>query len=174
MALHDDHYELIFHGTTGWFGSAAGDTSCVGVYVGRRVLLLDLGTGLRKVDRERLKDKHVTVLLSHLHLDHCYGLHILPMFAPASLTLLIHAELESHLETLFDAPFVKARGEMDFPIHIRSVTDNRITVNDFRIKTRSLRHNTPVIGAQIQLPGTPLAYCVDTTLCDGVLELARG
>ena len=95
------------------------------------------------------------------------------MFSPASLTLLIHAELESHLKALFDTPYVKARETMGFPIDIRAVTDTWTTLDDVRIQTRSLRHNTPVLGARIRLPGTTVAYCVDTTLCDGVLDLSR-
>ena len=166
--------EIIFYGTSGWFDSTLGATNCVGVFVNNRdIVLFDLGTGVRKIDKERIRDKHVTVMLSHLHLDHCYGLHILPMFRPASLTIVIHENLKSYLETLFSYPFVKPREKLRFPVDIRVAKDTTLNFDNFTIKTQELKHNTPVIGTQLQLAKQSICYCVDTILCDSLLSITK-
>lgn len=167
-------FEIVFYGTSGWFENESGCTSCTGVFVNDKdIVLFDLGTGVRKVKRESVRGKNVTVMLSHLHLDHCYGLHILPMFHPASLTIIIHESLKPYLDTLFSYPFMKPSNELGFPIHIRSVENTTVDCDRFAIKTKALKHNTPVIGAQLQLGSTSIGYCVDSTLCDSLLDISK-
>ncbi|MGB3512783.1 MAG: MBL fold metallo-hydrolase [Microcoleaceae cyanobacterium] len=166
--------EIVFYRTSGWFDNESGSTSCTGVFVNDRdIVLFDLGTGVRKIDRQSLCDKNVTVMLSHLHLDHCYGLHILPMFQPASLTIIIHESLKNYLETLFSFPFMKPREELGFPVDIRAAKDTTLNFDKFAIETKALKHNTPVIGAQLQLEKTSIGYCVDSTLCDSLFEITK-
>lgn len=165
---------IAFHGTSGWFENERGCTSCVGVYPGDDdVVLFDLGTGVRNIETAAIHDKKLTVVLTHLHLDHCYGLHMLPMFKPSSLTILIHADLKKHLELLFDAPFTRPYHSLDFPVELRPVRNEVIEYSAFSLTTRELKHNTPVIGARLTIHDTSIAYCVDTTLCEGLLDLAR-
>jgi phosphoribosyl 1,2-cyclic phosphodiesterase len=61
-----------------------GNTSCVEVQCGSTRLVLDAGTGARKLGDAMLTEGPVdaTVLLSHLHWDHIQGL---PFFVPAYL-----------------------------------------------------------------------------------------
>lgn len=166
--------ELIFYGTSGWFESESGCTSCTGVFLGDRDLVLfDLGTGVRKIKKESIRNKNVTVVLSHLHLDHCYGLHILPMFQPASLTIVIHESLEPYLDTLFAFPFVKPREKLGFPTYIRGVNNTILDFDDFAIETKTLKHNTPIIGARLHCNNTSISYCVDSSLCDSLLDLSQ-
>nr|VFK63731.1 MAG: Beta-lactamase superfamily domain-containing protein [Candidatus Kentron sp. TUN] len=95
------------------------------------------------------------------------------MFRPARLTVIIHRSLQAHLERLFSYPFVKPAHELGFPVEIRAVEDGRIDFGGWALDTRSLQHNTPVIGARLQMKGgQSVTYCVDTTLCDGLLDLA--
>ncbi|NEP37440.1 ribonuclease Z [Moorena sp. SIO3B2] len=174
MKEETEALEIVFYGTSGWFDSTSGATNCVGVFVNERdIVLFDLGTGVRKIDRESVRGKNVTVMLSHLHLDHCYGLHILPMFQPASLTIVIHESLKSYLETLFSFPFVKPRDKLGFPVEIRVAKDTTLNFDNFTIKTQALKHNTPVIGAQLHLDNTSICYCVDTILCDSLLSITK-
>ncbi|MBB4305082.1 phosphoribosyl 1,2-cyclic phosphodiesterase [Rhodobium orientis] len=59
-----------------------GETTCMEVRIGERVLIIDCGTGIRHLgaamSREGVRD--VDLLLTHTHLDHVCGL---PFFAPA-------------------------------------------------------------------------------------------
>ena len=59
-----------------------GNTPCIEVRCGERVLIFDAGTGLRSLGIELLKDKkirNVDIFITHCHLDHVSGL---PFFAP--------------------------------------------------------------------------------------------
>ena len=59
-----------------------GNTPCIEVRCGERVLIFDAGTGLRSLGIELLKDKKirdVDIFITHCHLDHVSGL---PFFAP--------------------------------------------------------------------------------------------
>lgn len=166
---------VTFYGTSGWFESERGCTSCVGVDVGGGArVLFDLGTGVRRIPRAALRGVDLSVVLTHLHLDHCYGLHVLPMFAPASLTILVHEALVPHLKTLFAAPFTKPLDALGFPVQLRGVADELTALGGVSVMTRSLVHNTPVIGARLMTPAGALAYCVDTRACAGLRELAAG
>ena len=63
--------------------SFGGHTTCVRMHAGRRpeVLVLDAGTGLRRLGRSLHRDGPIDahLFLTHYHLDHIYGL---PFFAP--------------------------------------------------------------------------------------------
>jgi phosphoribosyl 1,2-cyclic phosphodiesterase len=58
-----------------------GNTSCVEIVAGGSRIVLDAGTGLRRLGNELMKQGavDVTLLLSHVHWDHIQGL---PFFAP--------------------------------------------------------------------------------------------
>lgn len=57
-----------------------GNTSCVSVDIDDKVLVLDAGTGIRKLGEELVgTGKEIFVLLSHLHSDHLMGF---PLFYP--------------------------------------------------------------------------------------------
>jgi len=174
MTEKTEAFEIVFYGTSGWFDNESGGTICTGIFANETDLILfDLGTGARKINKDSVRDKNLTVVLSHLHLDHCYGLHILPMFQPASLTIVIHESLKPYLETLFAFPFVKPSHELGFPVKIQTVNNSQIDYATFSLKTRALQHNTPVIGAQLQVGNTSIAYCVDSTLCDGLFDITK-
>jgi len=174
MTENTDAFEIVFYGTSGWFDNESGSTTCTGLFVDETdVILFDLGTGTGKIKKESLHGKNLTVVLSHLHLDHCYGLHVLPKFQPAVVTIVIHENLKPYLETLLAFPFMKPSHQLGFPVKIQTVKNSQIDYAKFRLKTRALQHNTPVIGTQLQLGNTAIAYCVDTTLCDGLFELTK-
>ncbi|MCB2263386.1 MAG: hypothetical protein LGR52_10715 [Candidatus Thiosymbion ectosymbiont of Robbea hypermnestra] len=174
MTEKTETFELVFYGTSGWFDNTAGATSCAGITINDTdIVLFDLGTGTRKIETAAIHNKNLTLILSHLHLDHCYGLHILPLFRPASLTLIIHKDLKPYAETLFSYPFMKPRHELGFPVTLETVEDNLLAYPAFSIKTRALQHNTPVIGARLQINKTSITYCVDTRLCDAMLEITK-
>ena len=61
-----------------------GNTSCVEIVAGGERIILDAGTGLRRLGDAMLREgaDSATLLLSHVHWDHIQGL---PFFAPAYL-----------------------------------------------------------------------------------------
>jgi phosphoribosyl 1,2-cyclic phosphodiesterase len=90
-----------------------GNTTCVEVRAGGKLLIFDMGTGARALGGSLLKSLPVQadVFLSHLHHDHTQGL---PFFAPCFIpgnSLSFHGpdkggeSLKTHLERCFGYPY---------------------------------------------------------------------
>ena len=165
--------QLVFYGTSGWFETSQGATSCVGLHLDECVILFDLGTGLSRLPPESVRGRPLIVVLSHLHLDHSYGLHILPRLKPSSLTLLTHRALAPHLKRLLAWPFTKPAEGLGYPVQILGLKNERLSRGSLEIDIQALEHNTPVIGASVHTPDACVTYCVDTVMCHGLESLTR-
>jgi len=73
--------DVVFLGTNGWYDSATGNTICILIKSHDYYIILDAGNGIHKLDQHYQKAGPVFILLSHFHLDHIAGLHILAKFA---------------------------------------------------------------------------------------------
>lgn len=70
-------------GSMGWMPSAGQQTACVLVELGDELIMLDAGTGVANLAHlQDVLDRHdhLTILLSHFHLDHVAGLMYLKRF----------------------------------------------------------------------------------------------
>jgi ribonuclease BN (tRNA processing enzyme) len=72
--------KAIFLGTNGWYDTETGNTICTLIQTERYDILLDAGNGLHKADRYLDGRKPAFLFLSHFHIDHIEGLHILAKF----------------------------------------------------------------------------------------------
>jgi ribonuclease BN (tRNA processing enzyme) len=73
--------QIIFLGTNGWFDSPTGSTICTLINTESCHIILDAGNGIYKADRYIQDDLPVYIFLSHFHLDHIEGLHVLNKFS---------------------------------------------------------------------------------------------
>ncbi len=121
-----------------------GNTSCVEIYVGGHLIILDAGTGIIDLGRD-LQKEHIlsgtdlysrkpvdaTIILSHLHQDHTQGLQFFaPLFIPTS-KLDIYgppARGESLKETISNTLF-----ERVFPVSIDEIQSN-LNIYGFALK----------------------------------------
>lgn len=172
------------------FMKYGGNTSCVEVRLDNGTLLiLDAGTGIRKLGQSLLTDptfhQRGYVLLSHQHWDHIQGF---PFFTPAFLpkndfTFLGQFKFDGRLEEAL-------RGQMEynyFPVrlddmgsqlHFRELLEEEIEIGGATIITRHLNHPQGVLGFRIEADGCVVTYCTDTEhtpnrLDPKVLELAQ-
>lgn len=168
-----------------------GNTACVQVEAGGRLLVLDCGTGLRALGKRLLAGgpRRGTILLSHLHLDHIAGF---PFFAP-------NYSAEFGFRVLCGRPpggpplrRVMA-GQMEpplFPVPLREV-QAELSFEDFEpgaeleleggilVRTAALNHPDGATGFRIEHDGLVLAYVTDTEHVPGhddaaVLSLMEG
>ena len=72
--------KIIFLGTNGWYDTKTGNTICTLIDAKDYFIVLDAGNGFHKLDRYFNKEKPIYLFLSHFHLDHIIGLHILDKF----------------------------------------------------------------------------------------------
>ncbi|HEY4691785.1 MAG TPA: MBL fold metallo-hydrolase [Anaerolineae bacterium] len=169
-----------------------GNTPCVEVRCGQRMLIFDAGTGLRPLGDDLLQSRAVLdadLFLSHCHLDHVSGLPFFtPLFAEGHRlriwagNLLPTFTLEQALRTMMSPPL--------FPIEVESFKA-AIECRDFLpgetidlsggvvLRTARLNHPDGAVGYRVEFDGKVLAYLTDTELPPGdidpdLLSLARG
>ena len=152
-----------------------GNTSCVEVRCGERLLILDGGTGLREFGNELMKQSgpvDADLFYSHTHFDHICGL---PFFAPCYLKgskihlwaghLLPDNQLETVLCGMMMAPL--------FPVPM-ALLQQQVSFNDFRcgetlqpypeitLRTGPLNHPNRATGYRVEYGGKAVAYITDT------------
>lgn len=142
-----------------------GDTSCVEVEAGSARLIIDAGSGLR-----RLGDKLMTgpcgkgqgevhLLFTHFHWDHVIGLPFFaPIFTPGN-KIHFHAvqpELEFCVRRVFEKPFFPVPfEELGASIHFHQLMPRQLqAIGAFKIIPYQLDHPDPCWGYRIEVETT--------------------
>jgi phosphoribosyl 1,2-cyclic phosphodiesterase len=150
-----------------------GNTSCVEVCCGETHLVLDMGTGIRRLgDALLAKGKPVdaTVLLSHLHWDHIQGLpFFVPAYVPSTKLQIVGTgngamALKDVLACQMTAPVFPVRlDELGAQIRLREVKSGEsFMVGEARVRTARLNHPGGVLAYRIDHDGQSVVYATDT------------
>jgi phosphoribosyl 1,2-cyclic phosphodiesterase len=154
-----------------------GNTSCVEVRCGDRLIIFDGGTGLRELGNSLMKSGSkldADIFLSHCHIDHVNGL---PFFAPFFSDahtfrlwaghLLPDYNLEDTLRSLMSHPL--------FPVEVE-IFQADMRYRDFRagetfdlgdgirLKTAPLNHPGGATGYRLDFAGKSFAYLTDNEI----------
>ncbi|HVP93604.1 MAG TPA: ribonuclease Z [Methanoregulaceae archaeon] len=165
--------ELRLLGTNGWYDTKTGDTTCVFIDSKNYYLVFDAGNGIYKLDRCIKKPKPVYLFLSHFHLDHTAGLHILNKFNfTEGLTIVGQVGTKSYLDTLVNQPFTIPFGDYSYPVTMCELHEGGHDL-PFRVEARKLVHSTDCFGYRIEIDGKIIAFCTDTGICDNAIRLGR-
>lgn len=165
--------EIIFLGTNGWYDSGTGNTLCILIVTRQYNILLDAGSGLAKADRYIDQSKETFIFLSHYHLDHVTGLHVLSKFRFAHpLTFLVGKGTTVDLTRFVASPYTIPMMKLPFETRIMELPD-MLNELPFPGKVYPLVHADPTIGLRLVLEGRTIAYCPDTGYCSNCVELAR-
>lgn len=147
-----------------------GNTSCVEVR-GRRgsVLVLDAGTGIRRLGAELPRDmSRVDVLLTHLHMDHIQGLGFFaPLYMPS-----VEVHLWGPPSTAEDlrARLMRYLSPPLFPVHLRdlpcrlkvgAVPRGGFQAGEFEITADLVCHPGPTVGYRIESTDGVVTYMPD-------------
>jgi ribonuclease BN (tRNA processing enzyme) len=168
-------------GSGGWIPTAERETCCYLVRRGSDVLILDAGTGIRRLlDRRELIDgaTSVTILLSHFHLDHVVGLGYLPaLAAPESVAIwgpgkhLYGMPTRDILGRLLGSPYFPG-GLESVAMRFHELEEGSSACGGFDIRTRHQRlHSEPTLALRIE---DAVTYCTDTSYDTANIEFARG
>lgn len=166
--------KLIFLGTNGWYDSATGNTICTLIKTKRWDIVLDAGNGLHKLDKYIDGKKPVYILLSHFHIDHIAGLHLLLKFRfKRPLVICGQKGARRLLDVFVNKPFTKPLGGLPYPVKVLELPAEAAKL-PFKVETLPLVHADPVLGFRLRLEGKTVTYCTDTGYCPNALKLARG
>jgi phosphoribosyl 1,2-cyclic phosphodiesterase len=155
--------------------SVGGNTSCVEVRCGQTLIILDAGTGIRRLGEGLIGDPRTggidaTVLLSHLHWDHIQGL---PFFVPAylpssrlSIAGTAHGvmSLRDALAHQMTAPVFPVRlAELAATIDFLEVRPgDSFDVGEAQVRAVRLNHPGGVLAYRIEHEGRSVVYATDT------------
>jgi ribonuclease BN (tRNA processing enzyme) len=166
--------EVVFLGTNGWYDTETGNTVCTMVRTDCCYLILDAGNGIYKVERYMDAPRPVHLFLSHFHLDHVAGLHILNKFRfQEGLNIYGQEGTRRVLEILVAEPFTVPLAKLPYPVHVRELSQGRHEL-PFPVECRYLSHASPCLGYRFEMEGTTIAYCADTGICENAIRLAEG
>jgi phosphoribosyl 1,2-cyclic phosphodiesterase len=147
-----------------------GNTSCVHVTLSDGTqLVLDAGTGIRNVPGEpEGAERHIHLLLTHLHLDHIQGLLFFsPLFrAESKITVWGPAapglSLRNRIGRYLSAPLtpIEVR-ELPCRIDFKNCPVSEWQMGSARIRAEAVTHRGPTLGFRIDDAGRSLCYLPD-------------
>jgi ribonuclease BN (tRNA processing enzyme) len=166
-------------GSGGWMPAEGRETACALLRRDDRVLLLDAGTGVRRLvgAYSRLLDGATTldVVLTHFHLDHVCGLSYLPALSLAARVWapgrwLYGSSSEDLLGPLRRPPI--SAFEAEALGQVCELTEGLQQIGGFSVTARpQLGHWAPTAGVRV---GDDVALITDTAYNAGSVSLARG
>ena len=165
--------QVIFLGTNGWFDTTTGTTCSVLVQSEKYDIIFDAGNGIAKADRYITQEKPVFLFISHLHIDHISGLHMLVKFRlQKGLCIFTQKGSETDLNAFVREPFTVPFPELPYPVKIFELTKGRHSL-PFMVECLPLVHPVPCFGYRLEIDGKVITYCTDTGICDNAIVLGR-
>jgi phosphoribosyl 1,2-cyclic phosphodiesterase len=178
MAEQEDFW-IRFWGVRGSIACPGGDTlryggntSCIEVQCGSRLLILDCGTGARMFGNHLQAPVDADLFFSHTHFDHVCGVPFFePMFVPGNKLRLWAGHLKE--ETTIREVLCSMMIDPLFPVP-PDIMRADIAYNDFKagetlnpapgitLKTAPLNHPNEATGYRIEFAGKAVAYVTDT------------
>lgn len=157
-----------------------GNTTCVELRVGGRLVILDAGTGIRKLGLRLLQEAagdsvHGVILFSHAHWDHIQGL---PFFTPlfrrgSEFVLCGHhagANLEQILHGQMDGPvFPVSFAELPAKITFQELDQEVFEVHGVFISLIPLNHPGGAFGFRIGWRGKTMVFMTDNDALSAVV-----
>lgn len=165
-------------------GFIGGNTSCIEVRADNKILIFDMGSGLRRLGNHLLKHEQnkngldIHIFLSHTHWDHILGL---PFFAPAFFPnnklhfYSVHRNLKNRLEIQQDYQF--------FPVSLENMASKKefvqlehkqtITLGKVSIQNIPLYHPGGSFGYRVECDGKTFVYATDSEFRDPTKETLK-
>lgn len=167
--------KVIFLGTNGWYDTDTGNTMCTLIETEKYFIILDAGNGIYKLDQyiPNNSKKPIYLCISHSHLDHIIGLHILNKFNfDQGMQIYGQTGTKNILNAIINASFTVPFDKLPFKVDIYELSEGKHNI-PFSIRCEFLRHSIPCLGYRFELDGKIITYCTDTGICENAIELAR-
>jgi len=164
--------KIVFLGTNGWYDTQTGNTLSALIETNEAYIVLDAGNGIFKLDKYAIHQKPIYLFLSHFHLDHVSGLHILSKFDFCQgLKILGEAGTRRILNTLVNDPFTIPLGQLKYKTEVYELPEEQATL-PFKVVSLPLNHSSMCLGFRFQIENKVVSYCTDTGYCENAETLA--
>lgn len=159
--------KIIFLGTNGWYDTPTGNTPCVLLDSKDYYIIFDAGNGIYKLDQYIKEPKPIYLFISHLHIDHISGLHILDKFNfPQGINICLPPGRKKDFDKFYAPPFTSSYKDLEMKITIVSSLPFNHTLIE-------LFHSFKDHGIRITLDGSIIAYSGDCGICPNSKKLAQ-
>lgn len=157
--------KLTFLGTNGWFSNNGNNTICTLLETKKNYIVFDAGDGINKLDRYIKKDKPIILFLSHLHLDHIIGFHILPKFKfDSGITIICPKGMKKKLEMIVNRPYAMPLSNLKYKVKIEEVAQGKYG-NPIQFECKKLFHADLTFGYRLNIENKTIVYLCDTGIC---------
>ena len=165
--------KIYFLGTNGWYDSATGNTLSVLLETDRGYIIFDAGNGFYKLDKYIKTNKPIYLFLSHFHLDHIIGLHVLAKFNFAQgINVFGPKGTKKVFDLIVNAPYSLPITGLKTKITVRELSNTlKLPLN---IRYKKLLHAGVCYGYRVFLEDKIVAFCTDTGPCKNLNLLAKG
>lgn len=160
-----------------------GNTTCIEVKAGDKIIILDSGTGIRELGNELAKSEDpltIHLLITHTHWDHINGW---PFFDPAyqkKNVIYIYGSPHKNrtLQEIFSAQmnyyfFPVQQTQMAAQISFLEKKEETFNIDDVLVSTKYTNHPVPNLGYRIEWNGKSLFFTGDHepfSLAGGMLD----
>ncbi len=161
--------KIYFLGTNGWYTTPTGDTPCILIDSKDRYIIFDAGNGIYKIDKYIKESKPISLFISHFHIDHVSGFHILMKFNfKQGIDIYLAKGRKKDFDLLVNLPYTIGitKNEIniltlrtEIRLHELEEGDNNI---GFPVMMKKLYHAYDDHGFRINLEGKSIAYSGDT------------
>jgi len=169
-----DRIKVNFLGTNGWFVTETGHTTCVLIDSKDCYVILDAGTGIYKIDKYIKEQKPIFLFLSHFHLEHICGLHILNKFHfKQGMEICCFRGGKKYLTQLMQPPYTLAMDKLPFKVKIRELEEGSNNGFPFQLECQKIDHPGRTFGYRFEFSNKIISSCFDTGYCDSIIELSQ-
>jgi ribonuclease BN (tRNA processing enzyme) len=166
--------KITFLGTNGWYNYDNHETSCVLIEAKNFNLILDLGSGIKNLNKINLREKKTYLFLSHLHLDHIIGIHYLSSIKRLKdLKIIVNKKYLKFFEKIFNNPYTLKHSKHKNKIKIMTFSEVSKPKIPFDFIFKKLNHSDPSYGYKFFLDNKTVSYCTDTKYCENIFKLSK-
>jgi len=165
--------KITFLGTNGWYSDKLGNTPSVLVDTKDYYVIFDAGYGIALAPNHMKKDKPIYLFISHMHMDHVCGLHVLPKLKNKSgITILSTPKMIQDMKKIMTHPYMSPFKEFSNNIgfHSLKIGENKTPIN---VACLLLEHADHTVGFRVGVDGKIITYCCDTAICANDIKLAK-